>query len=220
VTAELPVSEGKVAGVLREEFPGLGLRYCVVEARQGRSSAGVKRQLRYLASRIHGGRALNLRREPIASAYRVFFRQIGLDPDEFRTPIEAAILERLRSGGFQSSGVVDDALTIATVETGVALRVFDADRLEGALALRLSQPGERLGGERYGMKLEDGTLVVADERKSVGLIFGESAPDADVGRHTRRLAACAIQVKGVPDISVEEALWSFAGVVQGRLGTG
>ena len=77
-----------------------------------------------------------MRREPIASAYRVFFRQIGIDPDQHRPPGEAAMLERLRAGWFRSRNIVDDALTVALVETGVAVRAFDADRVQGGLGLR------------------------------------------------------------------------------------
>jgi DNA/RNA-binding domain of Phe-tRNA-synthetase-like protein len=210
---EVPIQEGKVAQVLRREFPGLALRYSIVEGRPGRSPAGVKRRLRYLSDRLHGQRALHMRREPIASAYRVFFRQIGLDPDEFRTPIEALVLERLRAGGFKSEGVVDDALTIATVETGVAMRALDADRISGRLSLRVSQPDERLGGGPHGLPLADGTLVVADGERSLGLIFGETAADRAVQSKTRRVALCAIQVGGVPDISVEEAIWTCVTVM-------
>jgi DNA/RNA-binding domain of Phe-tRNA-synthetase-like protein len=213
VTVEAPIRDGKVASVLRDEFPGLGLRYSIVEASPARSPAGVKTHLRYLSDRLHGRRALNLRREPVASAYRVFFRQIGLDPDEFRTPIEAAVLERLRAGGFKSRGLVDDALTIAIVETGVAMRAFDADRINGAVGLRLAQPGERLGGERDGLELPEGTLVFADDRSSIGLIFGETALDRGVQRDTTRVAICAIQVQGVPEISVEEAIWTCVGAL-------
>jgi DNA/RNA-binding domain of Phe-tRNA-synthetase-like protein len=217
MTVEAPIRDGKVSSVLRDEFPGLALRYTIVDAKPGRSSAGVKMHLRYLSNRFYGQRALNLRREPIASSYRVFYRHIGLDPDEFRTPIEAAALERLRAGGFKSHGLVDDAITIAIVETGVAMRALDADRITGRLGLRIAQPDERLGGERDGLKLPEGTLVLADDKSVVGLIFGETAPRLEVQRETRRVAVCAIQVQGVPDISVEEALWCCVGVLQGSL---
>lgn len=213
VSVELPVQQGKVAGLLRDEFPGLSLKYSVVAARPGRSPEGVRRHLRYLSDRMHGRKALGLRREPIVSAYRVFYRQIGLDPDEFQTPIEAAVLERLRAGGFKSQGLVDDALTIGTVETGVALRALDADRINGRLVLRLSQPGERLGGKRHGLELPAEALVLADEKAALGLIFGETAEDWEVASRTERVAICAIQVQGVPDISIEEAIWSCAGVL-------
>lgn len=216
--SETAIKKGKVTRALRDEFPGLAIRYSVLDVRPGRSPSGVKRHLRFLADRMHGRRALNLRQEPIASAYRVFFRQIGLDPDEFRTPLEAAVMERLRSGGFRSRGLVDDALTIATVETGVAMRAFDADRISAELGLRLSHPSERLGGEGDGFELPEGTLVFADAERSLGLIFGETAPGRGVHPHTRRIAVCAIQVQGVPDISVEEAIWSCAGVLSSGAG--
>jgi DNA/RNA-binding domain of Phe-tRNA-synthetase-like protein len=214
--AEVALHSGRVTRVLSEEFPGLALRYAVVEAKPGRSSADVKKRLRYLSDRVHGQRALGVRREPIASAYRIFFRQIGLDPDEFRTPLEAAMLERLRAGGFKSQGLVDDALTIATVETGIALRALDADRTSGRLGLRLALQGERLGADPEGLELPEGALVLADDKRALALIFGEPAPDAEVQRgKTERISVCAIQVGGVPDISIEEAIWSCAGVLTG-----
>jgi DNA/RNA-binding domain of Phe-tRNA-synthetase-like protein len=216
---EVPIEQGRVGGALQREFPGLRLRYAVVEARPGRSPAGVRHRLRYLASRMHGQRALNMRREPIASAYRVFFRHIGLDPDESRTPIEAIVLERLRVGGFRSHGVVDDALTIAIVETGVAMRALDADETSGRLRLRLSEPRERLGGEDSGLELPSDSLVLADDRRALGLIFGETAPVAEVDRNTRRIAIVATQVDGVPDISVEEAIWICADALAGATAT-
>jgi DNA/RNA-binding domain of Phe-tRNA-synthetase-like protein len=214
VTEEVSIIEGKVARVLGEEFPGLALRYSVVPVAIGRSPAGVKQHLRYLSDRLHGRRALGLRREPIASAYRVFFRHIGLDPDEFRIPVEAAVVERLRAGGFRSRGLVEDAITIGIVETGVAMRALDAGGIRGRLALRLAEPDERLGGERSGLELPEGTLVVADEQRALGLIFGETAPDNEVTRTTAEVAICAVQVDGVPDISVEEAIWSAVNVLQ------
>ncbi len=62
-----------------------------------------------------------LRRRPVPEAYRVFFRQIGLDPDVDCIPVEALMLERLRTGGFVSRNSLDDALTVAVMETGVGV---------------------------------------------------------------------------------------------------
>jgi DNA/RNA-binding domain of Phe-tRNA-synthetase-like protein len=204
---EVPIQEGRVADVLGAEFGGLRLRYATVDVEPGRSPAGVKQRLRYLSDRLHGQHALNLRREPIASAYRVFFRQIGLDPDEVRIPVEAAVLERLRAGGFKSQGLVEDAVTIAIVETGVAIQALDAGSTSGRLRLRLAGESERLGGDPNGLPLPGDALVFADDVRALGLIFGELAPDVEVSKRTRSVAVSALQVQGVPDISVEEAIW-------------
>jgi DNA/RNA-binding domain of Phe-tRNA-synthetase-like protein len=202
---------GPVAALLREEFPGLALRYLVVERGSGRSPREVKQRLRALASRFGGQQAINLRHQPIPWAYRVFFRHIGLDPDEQRTPVEEVALERMRRGGFPSRNLLDDALTIATAESGVALRAFDADRVQGAPGIRPTADGEELEG-RPG-PLPPGTLVIADEARPLALLFGALASGRGVSPKTTRIVLCAIQVKGVPDIAAEEALWLAAEVL-------
>ena len=101
-----------------------------------------------LSDRFRGAQAIELRRQPVPHAYRVFFRHIGLDPDEHRTPVEALALERLKAGGFASRSVLDDALTIAVMETGVPVWALDAGRVEGELGLRPARRGERLGARR------------------------------------------------------------------------
>jgi DNA/RNA-binding domain of Phe-tRNA-synthetase-like protein len=199
------VTQGWVAPHLAAEFPGLGIAWIEVEGSPGRSPEPVRRRLRELSDRFYGSHAIHLRERPIPWAYRVFFRQIGLDPDRTRTPVEQLALDRLRDGGFVTKGLPVDALAIATVETGVALRAFDADRLAGALSIRDSAPGESLPG-RPG-ELPRGTLTIADERAPVGLLFGMTGEGYGVEKGTRRIAIAAIQVGAVPQIAVEEALW-------------
>lgn len=206
MTAEVgAIEDGWVAPELRQEFPGLALRYVVVERGSGRSPRELKQRLGLLSDRFTGGEAINLRHRPIPWAYRVFFRHIGLDPDRTRTPVEQLALERMQHGGFRSRSVLDDALTIAIVESGVALRAFDADRVEGGLGIRGSAPGEGLEG-RPG-ELPPGTLVVADEVRPVALLFAAIASGRGVRRRTRRTTLAAIAVDGVPEVAVEEALW-------------
>ena len=161
---------GFVAAGLREELPGLGLRYLAIDARTSRTPAHVRARLRGLSDRFAGAQAINLRHQAIPWAYRVFFRHIGLDPDEQPTPVEQLALERMFHGGFVSRNLLDDAITIGIVESGVALRAFDAEKVTGRLGVRLSAPGEGL--ER---PLPAGTLVVADELRPLALLFGDPA---------------------------------------------
>jgi DNA/RNA-binding domain of Phe-tRNA-synthetase-like protein len=203
---------GWVAPHLAVEFPGLGISWVEVDGRPGRSPEPVRRRLRDVSDRFYGAHAIHMRERPIPWAYRVFFRQIGLDPDRTRTPVEQLALDRLQDGGFKSRGLPADALTIATVETGIALRAFDAERLQGTLCIRDSAPGESLAG-RPG-DLSHGTLVIADERAPAGLLFGATGEGRGVERATRRIAIAAVQVHGVPQIAVEEALWMVAATLE------
>jgi DNA/RNA-binding domain of Phe-tRNA-synthetase-like protein len=204
--------QGWVAPHIVAEFPGLGLAWVEVDVRPGKSPEEVKRRLRLLSDRTYGAEAIRLRERPIPWAYRVFFRQIGLDPDRTRTPIEQLILERLHDGGFRSHGLPLDALNIAIAETGVALRAFDADQVEGRLCIRDSGPGESLAG-RPG-ELAQGTLTIADEQRPTGLLFGATADGCAIESSSRRAAIVAVQVAGVPQIAVEEALWMAAATIE------
>lgn len=203
--------QGWVAPHLAAEFPGLQIASIEVDGRPGRSSESVRLRLRYLSDRFFGSHAIHMRERPIPWAYRVFFRQIGLDPDRTRTPVEQLALDRLRDGAFRSRGLPADALTIATVETGIPLRAFDADQLEGRLCIRDTAPGESLAGAA---ELPQGTLVLADERAPVGVLFGATSERHLVELQTRRMAIVAIGVNGVPQVAVEEALWMAAAAVE------
>jgi DNA/RNA-binding domain of Phe-tRNA-synthetase-like protein len=203
---------GWVSQELREEFPGLGLRYLMVERGSGRSPQAVKERLAQLSNRFSGPQAINLRHRPIPWAYRVFYRHIGLDPDEQPTPVEAVALERIKRGGFVSQNLLDDALTIAIIESSVALRAFDADRASGRLGIRQTERGEALEG-RPGA-LPPGTLVIADEARPLALLFGATSAGRGVDPGTKRTLLCAVQVQGVPDIAVEEAIWLAADVLR------
>jgi DNA/RNA-binding domain of Phe-tRNA-synthetase-like protein len=204
---ELELVEGWVEPELAEEFPELSLVHARVDVRPAASPRDVKKRLRMLADRYTGGKVVHMRQDPVPWAYRVFSRQVGIDPDHDRTPVEAVALRRLKHGGLRSENIVDDALTIAIAETGVPLVALDAERVGGELGLRLARSGETLGATR---PLSERQLVVADRRRPVALVLGEVAEDAGVTPDTGGMVLCALGVKGVPRISLEEALWCAA----------
>ena len=208
----LDVREGWVEPELAEEFPELGLQYLRIEARPGRTPRSVKQRLRELSNRYTGSKVIHMRQDPVPWAYRVFYRQVGIDPDTDRTPVEQVALDRLQWGGLRSRNVVDDALTIAIAETGVPVIALDGDRVGRAIGLRLSQEGERLGGG--GRPLSVRQIVVADEDRSLAVLFGEISEERGVVPETQRMVLCALRVKGVPRISVEEALWTAAETIE------
>jgi DNA/RNA-binding domain of Phe-tRNA-synthetase-like protein len=208
VREELELRRGWVGEELAAEFPELGLVHTTLAARPRRSPRAVKQRLKTMSDRFTGPKAVQVRQQPVPWAYRVFFRQIGIDPDHQRTPVEAVALERMRAGAFASQNLLDDAIVIATVETGVPLLAYDAGRLEGELGLRLAIAGERLGGD--GHDLRGGEIVVADQAHPLAILFGLTAERRGVHPDTVSVLLAAVQVKGVPDVSVEEALWIAA----------
>jgi DNA/RNA-binding domain of Phe-tRNA-synthetase-like protein len=204
---ELQLARGWVEPELGEDFPELALVHAPLRARPRKSPPEVRERLRALADRYTGAKVIHMRQDAVPWAYRVFSRQVGIDPDTDRTPVERIAVERLRRGGLASENLVDDALTIAIAETGVPVFALDADRVAGEPGLRLARPDERLAGVR---PLSARQLVVADAERPLALVLGEVAHDAGVTRRTERMLLCALSVKGVPAIAVEEALWIAA----------
>lgn len=209
----MKVDRGWVAPELAAEFPQIALHVLALDAGSGATPPELKHRLRELSSRYTGGKAVNVRQEPVPWAYRVFFRQVGIDPDDRRTPPEALALRRMHDGAFHSQNLLDDAITVATVETGVPLIAFDADEVDGPLGLRLTGERESLGGD--GRPLPARQLVVADAERVLAVLFGDMAEGRGVHPRTRRMLLCSVQVKGVPDVSIEEALWTVAEIVTG-----
>jgi DNA/RNA-binding domain of Phe-tRNA-synthetase-like protein len=208
VTAEPALRDGRVAEDLAAEFPGLRLTWTRFAAVPGPSPPELRERLRALSDRFTGAQAIALRRQAIPHAYRVFFRHIGLDPDEHRIPVEAAALERMKAGGFRSRSLLDDAITIAVIDTHVPVWALDAARLDGELELRAAARGERLGRVPEAPGVASGRLVVADAAGPLAILFGALADGHGVTPASRELALFSVAVPGVPTIHVEEALWS------------
>jgi phenylalanyl-tRNA synthetase beta subunit len=116
-------------------------------------------------------------------------------------------------GGFRSENLLDDALLIALVETGVPIWALDAERVDGTLGVRVARAGERLGRAERAPAVVDGRLVVADAQTPLAVLFGELAPGHGVTADTRAMRLFSVQVAGVPSIHVEDALWQCADVL-------
>jgi DNA/RNA-binding domain of Phe-tRNA-synthetase-like protein len=204
---------GWTAPEVEEELPALRLligeaRYMREQSLTGASPPDIRARLHEHSNRFRGARAVAIRREPVPAAYRVFFRHIGLDPDVQRTPIEAAVLERMLRGGFLTGGLIEDVLLISLLDTGVPVWALHAEEIEGQLGIRASAEGEPLGRSDDAPLLPAARLVVADAAAAVAVLFGQVAPDHQPRAKTRSVTLFAVQVAGVPTIYAEEALWN------------
>jgi DNA/RNA-binding domain of Phe-tRNA-synthetase-like protein len=210
MSASLEPEYGWVDAALEEELPELRLWTLLAgEPPPRKSPPELRRRLGMLASRFRGAEAIELRRRPVPHAYRVFFRQIGLDPDENRTPAEEAAMQRLMHGGFKSHGALEDALLLAVVETGVPVWALDDATLDGPRGRRVARAGEqRPRADGFADDLPAGRLVVADAAGPVAVLFGEPDGKHAVTKRTEIIRLFSLQVGGVPDVHVEEALWT------------
>ncbi|MEA2347197.1 MAG: hypothetical protein QOG62_984 [Thermoleophilaceae bacterium] len=214
-------SYGWIEPDLADEFPSLGLHWMVIAADKpgqltARSPGGVRERLRMMSDRVTGAKAVNLRQEEVPAAYRIFFRQIGIDPDSQRTPPEEVAIDRLFHGGLRSRNLLADAITVAISETGVGVFAFDADKVSGDPGLRLSHDGETLGQGEGSRPLSRSQIMVADRERSLGVLFGDTDPEREVSKASSRALLLAIRVGAITELSVEEALWTVAEMISGE----
>jgi DNA/RNA-binding domain of Phe-tRNA-synthetase-like protein len=201
---------GFVAPDVRAEFPGLRLLWVEAPARAGSTPPALRRRLRSLSDRYRGASVVSMRVKPVPRAFRAFFRQIGLDPDVQRIPIEEAAVRRLLHGEFRSLGLISDACLVALIETGVPVWALDAAAVdEAGLGIRTATAHDAATGPSPGA----GSLVVADRRRAQAVLFADPDPGRGPGPKTRRVILFALGVDGVPDIHIEEALWLAADLV-------
>jgi hypothetical protein len=144
-----------------------------------------------------------MRTQPIPRAYRSFYRQIGLDPDVERIPSERAATDRLLQGGFRSTDLISDACLVAVIETGVPVWALDAAAVDPDL------PGLGIGlADEAGAPA--GSLVVRDRRTAHAPLFGTPLAGHEPRPSAGAVVLYALGVAGVPQIHIDEALWTAA----------
>jgi hypothetical protein len=195
MTGPVAIESGWIDHTLAAEFPDLRLRYATFDGGVEPTPPEMWNQILDLSTQFRGAPAMALPSKPAPSAYRAFFRQVGLDPDVVRNPVEAIAYDRIMRGTFRSVHRVADALTVAIVETHIALSVMDAGTLSEPLGIRPD---------------DEGVLVLADADRTIAPLFGPPPGDVTPGLHTRRLAITALGVAGIPGWLVDYGLWRVA----------
>ncbi|UTI65415.1 hypothetical protein NBH00_04180 [Paraconexibacter antarcticus] len=198
----LGVMEVGVAEAVRADFPQLRLWAGWVAVPPGRkSSPGLLDRLADVDDRARGLPTGRLRTDPVAASYRAFARQIGLDPDAERNPLEQLAIERLRVGRLPSGGPLADAMTVAMLETGVPLWAVASERATGWLSVDAD---------------DEGRLVIAENGRPLVPLMASPGEELRPPIHRRTPSTAvvyALQVGKVPTSTVEEAFWHLqAGV--------
>lgn len=153
-----------------------------------------------LAERIGGPQVLRQHEQEVPHAFRKLYQQTGLDPGVHLTPIDAVLQERIAYGMFRSMGLVDDALKVALLETGVPVWAADSSALSGELVLQMPDVDPDAGRP-------SAVPFVADDRGTIAPVG--NAPDQPhaVGRKTKDLTLFALQCDGISTMHVQESLW-------------
>jgi phenylalanyl-tRNA synthetase beta chain len=109
----------------------------------------------------------------------------GINPDA-ATPLW--MKEKLRRGGVRSIHPVVDVTNYVMLELGQPMHAFDRDKLHGAIHVRQAGKNESLVLlDGSCIKLEPGSLLIADDRQPLALAGIMGGLDSAVSRTTRHL---------------------------------
>lgn len=186
----LEVCEGVVEPAVAAELPGLSIHWVDVPRGVGKTPSGLATELGFAAQRMRGATIVMASTGTIAAAYRSFARQLGMDPAAVSGSVEAVAMRRLLSGGLSPTGIPNDAATLATLEFGAPITVFDAGALSGALSIARAEASGPLHAV--------GDIVLTDQQQEVGRLFTEPFPQFQASRKTKSLRFATV---GVPEVA-------------------
>ncbi|WP_299943659.1 phenylalanine--tRNA ligase subunit beta [uncultured Microbulbifer sp.] len=96
--------------------------------------------------------------------------------------------ERLRRGGLRSIDPVVDVTNYVLLELGQPMHAFDLEKLSGGIKVRMTEPGEELTLlDSQKVKLQEGTLLIADEEKPLAIAGIMGGLDTSVTGDTQHL---------------------------------
>ncbi len=109
------------------------------------------------------------------SRVRSMYRCLGIDPTKTR-PSSEALLRRVRRGEpLPRINTLVDVCNLCALETQLPYGLYDLQRIEGPVILRVGQPGEEYPGIRKRMVHVAGRPALFDERGPFGNPTSDSA---------------------------------------------
>ena len=139
------------------------------------------------------------------AAVRTLYARVGLDPTRTR-PSSEALLRRLRKGNrLPAVNTVVDVGNWCSAETQLPFGLYDLDRLEGPLELRLGRPAEEYPGIRKEVVHVGGRITLADANGPFGNPTSDSARTMVTGE-TRRVLVVIFAPRQLGEAPVLRAL--------------
>jgi DNA/RNA-binding domain of Phe-tRNA-synthetase-like protein len=186
---------------LRERFPELGaMDWFLRGVKVCRESPELEEFKDEILARTREKYDLaRLKDDEVFRRYRDFFWRIGIDPTKIRPASEALIRRILQGKRLPRINILVDAYNLASIESGIALAAFNADKLKGGPRMRFARPGEDFLG--IGMEkvktLGGGEIVMEDDEKLIAVYPYRDADNTKITLGTVNMVLVACGVPGI-----------------------
>jgi DNA/RNA-binding domain of Phe-tRNA-synthetase-like protein len=206
--------------------PGvLWLAGVTVVDREPRLDAPLAASERAMRTSGEDAESRSVRLQPDLDAVRAMYKRVGIDPTK-RRPSSEALLRRVRKGDpLPRINSVVDICNWCSLEFQLPYGLYDADRIEGDVTLRIGLPGESYAGIRKDDVNVGGRIALADAAGPFGNPTSDSARTM-VTTQTARVLLVVFAPASVPPArlahvldTTAERMATYAGAtVQSRLG--
>jgi DNA/RNA-binding domain of Phe-tRNA-synthetase-like protein len=160
------------------------------------------------------------RLQPDIDAVRAMYKKVGIDPTRRRPSSEALLRRVLRGDPLPRVNSVVDVCNWCSVECQLPYGLYDAERIEGDVVLRLGREGESYPGIRKDDVNVAGRIALADARGAFGNPTSDSARTMVTTATTRVLlivfgprATTPDRLARVLDVTAER-MREYAGAVE------
>ena len=141
----------------------------------------------------------------VTAAVRTMYKRVGIDPTKTR-PSSEALLRRVKRGDeLPRVNSLVDIINWCSLETQLPYGLYDLDRIQGAVELRLGRSGEEYAGIRKDAVHVAGRLTLADALGAFGNPTSDSARTM-VTTDTRRALVVIFCPASVPERTLTRAI--------------
>ncbi len=142
---------------------------------------------------------------PERPAVRAMYWHVGIDPTRRRPSSEALLRRVLRGDPLPRVNPLVDVCNWCSLELQLPYGLYDLDRVNGAVTLRLGRPGEEYPGIRKDVVHVAGRLTLSDADGAFGNPTSDSARTM-VTPDTVRAMAIVFAPRDTPPPAIETAL--------------
>jgi phenylalanyl-tRNA synthetase beta chain len=110
-------------------------------------------------------------------------------PESKSAPLPSEVIAPMVAADMHSTTAPVDASNLTNLDLGQPTHAFDADKIDGPITVRLSRKGEKawMLFTPEAVEIPEGTLVIADEAKILGIAGVIGCTDSAVDESTKRI---------------------------------
>jgi len=153
---------------------------------------------------------------PEIIAYRHLQEKLGSDPKEMFPAVESMLVRGILRGKFPTINSAVDAANITSAENLIPIGLFDLDRIEGTVELKLALQGDEFIplGKNIPEKLKPNTPILKDSKKIFSAVGVRDSKDTMTTSASRNLLLFSWGTSEVDKEKVVEVLDECASLIQ------